>query len=80
MNKIVVYIFLYAVGILSLLLFYYIHTSTELSVFLKKADNFRTDWGFGFYAGVGLIKLFTLAVGIVTPITLTALLIKNRKN
>jgi hypothetical protein len=79
-NKIVVYIFIYAVGILSLLLFYYIHSSTGVAVFLKKADNYGTDTGFFFYAIIGLLKLFTLVFGIITPIILTALLIKNRKN
>jgi hypothetical protein len=80
MNKVIVYIFFYIISILSLLLFYQLNTSNDLFSFLKKADNFRTDWGFGFYVIVGLVKLVSLIAGITIPIIVTTVLIKNKKN
>ena len=75
LTKISVYIFLYLLSIFCLILFVYINNSSELATFLKKADNFRTDWGFGFYVLIGLIKLVTIVVGLTTPIILTTMLI-----
>ena len=51
---------LYIIGLLCLGLFFYMDNSQDLSAFLKKADRFRTDWGFGFYAIIGLIKMTSL--------------------
>ena len=74
-TKIAVYTFLYLISISCLILFVYINNSSELATFLKKADNFRTDWGFGFYVLIGLIKLVTILVGLTIPIVLTTMLI-----
>ena len=52
--------------------------SQELKEFLEKADRFRTDWGFGFYALIGLIKMASLVVGVAIPLMLTIMLIRQR--
>ena len=52
--------------------------SQDLSEFLKKADRFRTDWGFGFYAIIGLIKMTSLISGVTISLVLTIMLIRQK--
>lgn len=82
MNKAFKILGLYVLGILCLGLFFYIDNSQELSEFLEKADRFRTDWGFGFYTIIGLVKLVSLIAGIAIPLMLTIMIIRQklRKN
>lgn len=82
MNKTFKILGLYVLGILCLGLFFYIDNSQELSEFLEKADRFRTDWGFGFYTMIGLVKLVSLIAGIAIPLMLTIMIIRQklRKN
>ena len=69
---------LYVIGLLCLGVFFYMDNSKELSDFLNKADRFRTDWGFGFYAIAGLIKMVSLISGVLIPLVLT-IMIKRQK-
>lgn len=69
---------LYIIGLLCLGLFFYMDNSQDLGDFLKKADRFRADWGFGFYAIVGLIKMVSLISGVTIPLVLTILLIRQK--
>lgn len=69
---------LYIIGLLCLGLFFYMDNSQELSEFLKKAERFKTDWGFGFYAIVGLIKMISLISGVTIPLILTIMLIRQK--
>lgn len=69
---------LYIIGLLCLGLFFYMDNSQELGDFLKKADRFRTDWGFGFYVIVGLIKMISLIIGVTIPLVLTIMLIRQK--
>lgn len=69
---------LYVFGLLCLGLFFYTDNSQELTDFMKKADRFRTDWGFGFYAIVGLIKMVSLFSGVIIPLVLTIMLIRQK--
>ena len=72
---------LYVLSIALLFGYWYMDNSTELNEFLKKANRVRTDWGFGFYAMVGLIQYGLLIAGISIPIILTTLIIiEKRKN
>ncbi|MBE0637090.1 MAG: hypothetical protein IH598_01050 [Bacteroidales bacterium] len=66
------------IGLLCLGLFFYMDNSQDLSALLKKADRFRTDWGFGFYAIVGLIKMVSLISGVTIPFALTILIIRQK--
>lgn len=68
----------YIIGLICLFSFFYIDNSENLENFLKKADNFRTDLGFGFYAIIGFIKLTLLIAGISIPIILTFMLIRQK--
>lgn len=52
--------------------------SQELNDFLKNADTYRADWGFGFYAIVGLIKMVSLISGVTIPLVLTTMLIRQK--
>lgn len=52
--------------------------SQELSEFLKKADRFRTDWGFEFYVIIGIIKMVSLIFGVTIPLVLTIMLIRQK--
>jgi len=69
---------LYIIGLLCLGLFIYMDNSKELIDFLKKADGVRTDWGFGFYAIVGLIKMGSLISGVTIPVVLSIMLIRQK--
>ncbi|SMO92832.1 hypothetical protein SAMN06265379_1176 [Saccharicrinis carchari] len=68
----------YIIGLLCLGLFIYMDNSQELDDFLKKADRVRTDWGFGFYSIVGLIKMASLISGVAIPLILTIMLIRQK--
>jgi len=69
---------LYIIGLLCLGLFFYLNNSQDLSDFVKKADRFRTDWGFGFYAIIGLIKMASLISGVTISLVLTIMLIRQK--
>jgi len=69
---------LYLFALLCLGLFFYVDNSQDLSNFLKKADRVRIDWGFGFYALVGLIKLVSLISGVTIPLILTIMLLREK--
>lgn len=71
---------LYVLSVAVLLVYWYMDNSTELNDFLKKADRVGTDWGFGFYAIVGLVQYVLLIVGLSTPIILTIILIIEKIN
>tara|TARA_R110000868_G_scaffold279603_1_gene539671 strand:+ start:358 stop:633 length:276 start_codon:yes stop_codon:yes gene_type:complete len=80
-NKKLKIVGLYVLSIAMLYGYWYLDNSTELNDFLKKADRVRSDWGFGFYAIVGLIQYGFLIAGISIPLILTTLIIiKKRKN
>lgn len=68
----------YIFSALCLALFFYIDNSSDLKEHLEKTDRFRTDWGFGFYAIIGIIKLASLIVGITIPIILTIMIIREK--
>ncbi len=68
---------LYIFGTLCFALFIYMDNSQDLNDFLKKADRVRTDWGFGFYLMVGLIKFVSLISGVTIPIILTIMLLRE---
>ncbi|MEI6347770.1 MAG: hypothetical protein WCP69_07485 [Bacteroidota bacterium] len=78
-NKTFEIIGLYILGLIFLGLFIYIDNSQELNDFLKKADRFRTDWGFGLYVIIGLIKMVSLISGVAIPLILTIKLIRQKR-
>ncbi len=69
---------LYVISLLCIGLFIYMDNSQALNDFLKKADRVRTDWSFGFYAFVGLIKMGLIISGVIIPLILTIMLIRQR--
>ena len=69
---------LYLPGLICLVLFFFIHCSNDLAEFLTDASQFRADWGFGFYAAIGVIKLVLLVAGITIPCVLTVLLLRRK--
>jgi hypothetical protein len=79
MNKILKIVGFYFLGIICLVLYFYIDNSNELSIFLQKADRVKVNWGFGFYAIVGLLKLTSLIAGLAIPIILTFMLLRQKK-
>ena len=48
--------------------------SNSLNDFLEKADNHRTDYGFGFFFVLGLLKYAFLLGGIAIPLLLSSLI------
>ncbi len=60
--------------------YWLINNFVALSDFLEKTDRVMTHWAFGFYAIIGIVKFALLLVGIAIPITLTIMIIKNRKS
>ena len=68
----------YLLSIIFLGIYYYMDNSKSLNEFLVRADEYRTDWGFGFYASVGIIKFVLLILGFSIPIILTAQLILKK--
>ena len=71
-------VFLYALGVLCLMLYVYMDTSKDLEEFLRKADRSGTNRGLAFYASVGFIKLALITAGVALPTVLTAKLIRER--
>jgi len=69
---------LYLTGLICLGLFFFIHCSNDLAEFLTDADQFRADWGFGFYVAIGVIKIVLLVAGITIPLVLTVLLLRRK--
>lgn len=70
---------LYLVSIAALLSFYWMENSTELREFVEKADRYRSDWGFFALAVLGLVQYGLLIVGIFTPLTLTILIVLQKR-
>jgi hypothetical protein len=70
---------LYALSGIMFFGFVYMDNSDELSQFLIKADNYKTDTGFFFYALIGIIQYGLLIFGISIFGTLTFMIIKKIK-
>ena len=68
---------LYIIGLFFMVLFFYIDNSQDLTDFLQKADRYRTDWGFGLYAIIGLIKQILLISGLTIIFVLTIMLLRQ---
>jgi hypothetical protein len=71
---------LYVLSAMMLTAYWLINNSVALRDFLEKTDRVMTHWAFGFYAIIGIVKFALLIAGIAIPITLTIMMIKNRKN
>ena len=62
----------------ALIIFYCINNSEYLIKHQKKIDSLSVYYGFELFVFIGLIKMLLLTFGIVTPIFLIILFVRNK--
>ncbi|SMD44217.1 hypothetical protein SAMN00777080_2837 [Aquiflexum balticum DSM 16537] len=75
-NYVIAYVFILGLGMVSLVLFFYLHYTPEIKEYINKVDASNTTMGFRLTIIYGFAKLISFTLGISIPV---AVLFKSIK-
>ena len=78
-SNIMAKVFILTVGLSSLSLFLYLHTSPEVKEYINKVDASNSTMGFKLTVYYGITKLISLIIGLSIPSIVILKSIKERK-